>query len=346
MDTDGNIIEKKVSSQSDYLNGAIINSVALNFFKSMDSQLAEVGTVRYPRFNKEAQMVEQGFENDMFQGLDEAYRMSYFADHLRKSNIHPYKTHIADFSDQIPERIRFIREGITGDGEKTKVAERLEILDKMALEALKKQQEKGVTYAWWLKWNKKLMSLLDVENFNQLYVANDPDIGFLIQAFPDFVALPTVEDIRAMAINKSISENVLLLGLFNRPTYADGQTFMPHNFLTHDMGHARNILNRHIEHSNYPYGEGASVTVKEVYERIQTLPPTQRIQAEIVHLVVIHEVYDAYSDINPRLFFRDDSLLNLLPENIRDSSASAIRAYLREAESLYRSFFSRDIQDF
>ena len=331
---DGNITKEIMPISS--LSSANANPVVMNFFKSLDSRLAAIGPVKYPPFNKEAQMLEKGIKKEMSQGLDEAYKMNHFADYLRKSNVNPYKTHIEDFSNQIPEHIRFVREGLKGH---RNAANRVKALDKLVLEASKKQKEKGVTYAWWLQWNFKLTSLLD-----ETPLASHSFDETLIKAFPDFVVLPTFEDIGAMAINKSVSENVFPLGIVNKPTSADGEKLEPIDFFQHDEGHARTIIDTHSKNEGrLPYGKESFIANKEFYEKIQNLPTAQQTQVETVYFFMTHEdgkLYDAassnFGDAERVLFQRDESLLRLLPEDIRHSD-EAINSYLKEAQYIYRN---------
>ena len=333
--TDGNITEKRLIVVSYNCKDISVHPIAMHFIQSLDSQLAEVGPIRYPQFNNEVQMAQQGFTEEMSQGLDTAYKMTHLANHLRESKINPYKTHIADFSDQIPEHIRFIREGLQGHNE---AAERLELLDELALEASKKQKEKGVTYAWWLNWNEKLSRVYNKYEFSM-------NVRVFIQAFPDFVALPSFGSLGAMAINKLTSENIFPLGLVNKPTFADGQELTPFYFFGHDYNHAIDILRRQIGNSNFPYGRSSSMTAKEVYEKIQDLPVNQQQQAEFVYFYITHErggLYDVVPDSGEFLkdiYWRiqnNISLFQLLPEHIRKNK-QLIRSYIKEAESIYRN---------
>ena len=342
VDMDGNIIERTIPSS--LLSRFSAHPIAISFFKSLDNQLAEVEPIQYPQVNKEAQMRKQGFKNEMFQGLDTAYEMTDLANHLRQSKVNPYETHIADFSDQIPERIRFIREGLEGNIEGNNFSEKSELLNKLALEAVKRQQEKRVTYAWWLIWNYKLISLLGVKNYNQLYRQNNTSIYSLIQAFPDFVVLPILEDLGAMAINKLISENTFPLGLVNQTTFADGQESQPTYFFYHDALHAQRILQSHVDNNNFPYGTSSSMTTKELYEKIQSLPTTQQQQAEFIYFFITHEKGLLYDDMNMATFFgnvyqatqKDDSFSHLIPEQNRQSVEKTI-SYIRAAESVYKN---------
>ena len=332
FDIDGNLIED-ILPLSDLSYFDMMKPAQMNFFKSLTSRLAAVGPVKYPPFNKEAQMLKKGIKKEMSQGLDEAYKMNHFADYLRKSNVNPHKTHIEDFSDQIPEHIRFIREGIKGHKD---AAERIKLLDKLSSEASKKQKEKGVTYAWWLQWNHQLTSLLD-----ETPLISDSFNNKLVEAFPDFVLLPNMEDLGVMAINKSVSENVFPVGIVNKITSADGNQLSPGVFFRHDENHARSIIENYtFTEGSLPYGERSFIANKEFYEKIQDLPKYQQTQAEIAYFFTTHEFstfYDnASRDINLNSVLGDEGLRNLLPENIRHS-ADEINSYLGEAERVYKN---------
>ena len=334
LDIDGNLIED-IMPLSNLHAYDIMKPLKMNFFKSLTSRLAAVRPVKYPPFNKEAQMLEKGMKKEISQGLDEAYKMNHLANHLRKSNVNPHKTHIEDFSDQIPEHIRFIREGIKGYKE---ADEKVKLLDKLSLEASKKQKEKGVTYAWWLQWNHQLTRLLHPNSRSSI---TDDINNELIEAFPDFVILPTFEDLGIMAINKSVSENVFPLGIVNKNTYADGDQLSPAVFFKHDENHARSTIKTYTyKKGSLPYGERYFIANKEFYEKIQDLPKAQQTQAEIAYFLTTHEsstFYDnASRDLNLNSVLRDKSLRNLLPENIRHSEEE-IRSYLKEAQSVYRN---------
>ena len=335
---DGNITEEIIPTS--YLsdidtNYMKITPTKMNFFKSLESRLAAVEPVEYPPFNKEAQMLKKGIKKEMSKGLDEAYKMNYFADYLRKSNINPYTTHIEDFSNQISEHIRSVRKEIKEY--KGEASERVKALDKLALEASKKKQEKGVTYAWWLQWNTKLTSLLNERGLNASIVDNSFNNN-LIAAFPDFVLLQTFEDLGVMAINKSVSENVFPLGIVNKPVVADGLQFRPFEFFGHDENHAYAIIRTHNKNeSRFPYKAS-----KEFYEKIQNLPTDQQTQAEMAYFFITHENAKLYDDASKNfgsseinLIMKDESLLRLLPEDVRHSEET-IRSYLDEAGNVYR----------
>ena len=330
VDSDGNITERRLSSSC---YACSINPSVKNFFETLDSRLAEVEPVTYPQFNKEEEAIKKGFKQG-FQGLDGAYKMSYLADYLRRSKINPYTTHIMDFSDQIPEHIRFIREGIKEDD--SEVAEKLETLDKLALEALEKQQEKGVTYAWWLKWNDRLMGLLKVKDDS--FSNSEYRIDFFIKFFPDFIALPTFEELEFMAINKLTSENVFPLGLVNKVTFTENKGWWPYRFFHHDVIHAFDILKIHIDAGHFYSGNYSSITRKEFYEKIQDLPVAQQTQAEIVYFLFTHEkpnLYDVYTGIYFSLsFLRQQGLLGIFPEDVRQSGQ--VYSYLKEARRVYK----------
>ena len=239
----------------------------------MDSQTKEVKPVQYSQFNREMEAEKQGFPREMFQGLDEAYKMNELANHLRNSNINPYKTHIEDFSNSIPERIRYIREGIQTKEKMLKrlglfwkgeedlfpqVKKRLKALDELALEALKKQREKGVTYVWYLEWNQKLSQLATRRRLDDWFDFQRDFLSDLIESFPYFVCVPTTQSFGIMAFNKSISENVFPLVVSNTIVFADGLDFTPIHLFNHDTFHSRIILQSHIQNNNFPYGKHRS----------------------------------------------------------------------------------------
>ena len=357
VDIDGNIIERTLSDNE--ILRAHINPIGRQFFNSMDSQLEEVGSVQYSHFNEEAKAVQQGFSEEMFKGLDEAYRMSELASHLRESNINPYKTHIEDFSASIPEHIRHTQESIqtkekilknlirfwngTDNDLFSKVKKRLEALDRLASEALKKQQEKGVTYAWYLEWNFKLSQLAsrgasDSDNV----IPDEGKIIFsdIIESFPYFVAIPTIQDIGIMGFNKSISENVFPLVFSNKVVFADGREFSSGELFFHDILHSRVILQSQVRNDNFPYGKHTSLTNLEFYNRLQSadIPQTQRQQAEMFYFIHVHDkglLYDDPVSIPIGRINVDKSLLELLPENIRGDKEK-IQSYLIEVEEVYR----------
>ena len=197
-----------------------------------------------------------------------------------------------------------------------------------------------MTYAWWLNWNERLSGVYNKDEYRY-----GRDIDFLIQVFPDFVALPSLGDLGVMAINKLTSENISPLGLVNKPTFADGQKYTPFHFFGHDYNHARNILKNQAGNSNFPYGRSTSMTAKEVYEKIQDLPANQQQQAEFVYFYITHErevVYDVVPDSGKFLkdiyqrIQQDKSLFQSLPEHIRRNE-QLIPSYIKEAESVYRN---------
>ena len=349
IDIDGNITEKIIYRY--HFSDVEIVPTAMNFFKSLESTLAKVGPVKYPPFNKEAQMIEKGFKKEMFQGLNEAYKMNYLANHLRKSKVNPYKTHIADFSDQISEHIRLMREGLKKrkgfqfQGYKYDFVRGSKLLDELALEALKKQKEKGVTYAWWLEWNIKLAHLV---SDLYLYKKNKTGIESLIEQFPDFVALPSFEDLGTMAMNKLISENVFPLGLVNEDTLVHNRMNNPYEFFRHDMVHIDYITDTYIlNEGSPPYGERSFMANKEFYEKIQNLPAAQQLQAEIVYFMSTHESgaekdhYELVPDSSFLFysFMKERELVQLLPEDVR-SSKETIRSYLKKARTFYTNLLT------
>lgn len=309
--------------------------------KSMD-RIEEVGPVIYPQFDKEVRAVKKGFKEEMFQGLDEAYKIVYLAEHLRKLKINPYKTHIVDFSDQISERIRFIQGGMRKNG--NKADEKLKTLDQLALEAEKKQKEKKVTYAWWLKWNNQLIALLSIKDDEYLQLANAGHIKFFIKYFPDFIILPTLEDLGIMAMNKFTSENVFPLGFVDKVAFADGIGWTPYSFFDHDINHARSILRTYINNGHFLYGRNSSITSKEFYKRIQGLPTAQQLQAEIVYFLTTHEeynLYDVYSEIVFKPYFLNDRLWRVLPKDVRRSQKQTA-LYLKKARRVYKKLLRQD----
>ena len=346
IDIDGNITEKIMPLRD--LSVVKIIPTAMNYFRSLESTLAEVGPVEYPQFNNEVQMAQRGFTEEMSEGLDEAYKMSYLANHLRKAKVNPYKTHIVDFSDQISEHIRFMQEGLK---EHKDAAERLSFLDEMIKEALKKQKEKGVTYAWWLQWNINLTVIMSgISTSNELIPDRFP-IKSLIEKFPDFIALPSVANLAPMAINKLISENVLPLGLVNKPVPVHNSMYDPATFLQHDMLHADYITTNHIlNQDRLPYGERSFTANKEFYAKIQNLPTAQQMQAEIVYFLSTHEAplgessYEFVPNGIFNRFMRDKNLLQYLPEDVRKSEETN-RSYLDEAVNFYRSLLNTSLPE-
>ena len=377
IDMDGNITEKIMPLR--YLLAVEIIPTAMNYFKSLESTLAEVGPVEYPQFNKEAQMLEKGIKKEMSQGLDETYKMNYLANYLRKSNINPYKTHIEDFSNQISEHIRFMREGLKeykDVAERVKLfmreglkgykdvaerlklfmreglkghkdaAEKLNFLDEMIKEASKKQKEKGVTYAWWLQWNLNLTLIVSGISTSDELIQSKVAIKPLIEKFPDFIALPSFENLGPMAINKLISENVFPLGLVNKDVPVHNSMYDPVEFFQHDRLHAEYIMETHILNKDkLPYGERSFTANKEFYEKIQNLPTAQQMQAEIVYFMTTHESSQYYYEFVPEndflftSFMRNKDLLQLLPEDVRKSEET-IRSYLDEAGNFYRDLLN------
>ena len=340
MDIDGNLIESRLS----VCTFCSVNSSVKNIFKSLalDSRFKVVESATYPQFDKEAQAAKKGFKKEMFQGLDEAYKMAYLVGHLRRSKAHPYKTHIEDFSNQISEHIHFIREGIRKGGNET--TEKLKTLDKLALEAEKKQKEKQVTYAWWIKWNGQLINLLSVQSDSHLQTENENHINFLVQFFPDFVVLPTLKYFGIMAMNKFASENISPLGLVDRTTFADGAEWTPYKFFNHDITHARSILRNYIENNNFLYGKNSSIANKEFYDRIQELPIDQQMQVEIVYFLTTHEesrLYDVYSYLVFESYLQRSKLWNVLPADVRRSHKET-DLYLKEARRVYKKLLRED----
>ena len=301
----------------------------------------EVGLVQYPKFNKEADMAKQGLHPGMFQGLDEAYKLNYLADHLRKSNIDPSKTHIEDFSKQILGRIRHVREDAIDAIEtlsKSQGERRERLFDELALEASKRQKEKRVTYEWWLQWNYRLTQALEPRSLSKMAELED-----IINQFPNVVALPTRKDLGIMAINKSISENVFPLGIAVNSRYADGVDMDPSYFFTHDINHIILIAkpNRREVYDN------SSTTLREFYEKLQNqdIPVAQREQVELVHFLLTHELGNpgivfSNGDFlvnNPTLmnqFMRDETLLQFIPQHLRNSRDET-EEYVREAGDVY-----------
>ena len=346
IDIDGNITEKIMPLR--YLSAVRIIPTAMNYFRSLESTLAEVGPVEYPQFNNEVQMAQRGFTEEMSEGLDEAYKMSYLANHLRKSKVNPYKTHIVDFSDQISEHIRFMQEGLK---EHKDAAERLNSLDEMIKEASKKQREKGVTYAWWLQWNTNLtiiMSGNDKSFYGHILFAIKPSF---IETFPDFIALPSFANLEPMAINKLISENVFPLGLVNKPVLVHDSMHGPVGFFQHDRLHADYITNTYIlNQGRLPYGERSFTANKEFYAKIQNLPTAQQMQAEIVYFMSTHEgslggsSYEFVPNGIFNRFMRDKDLLQYLPADVRKSKET-IRSYLDEAVHFYRSLLNTSLPE-
>ena len=352
---DGSIRERKLSD--DEILQASVSPIGRGFFESMDSPTKEVGLVQYSQWNKQMEAEKQGFQGEMVQGLDEAYKMSELASHLRNSNINPYKTHIEDFSISIPERIRYIREGIQTKEKMSKrldlvlkgeenlfpqVKKRLQALDELASEASQKQREKGVTYVWYLEWNQKLSQLATRQKlYDEFSHLDRPLLSDLIESFPYFVHIPTTQSFGIMAFNKSISENVFPLGVSNKIVFADGLDFTPHHLFNHDTLHSRNILQSHVQNNNFPYGKNRSMTAQEFYNKLQNadIPLDQKKKAEIMYFFNAHDVGNLYDDtvnIPVEKFTNDESLLQLLPESVRRDKEK-IQSYLEEAVDIYEN---------
>ena len=291
----------------------------------------------------EAELKAKGYRAAFTDGLDEVNRMIQLAQRLRTSKADPFTTHIPEFADSIPDRIKFIRDGVIRDSERLDFtpSEQLQVLDHLEKQALDKIKEKGVTYSWWLKWNKKLSYIPgDVELGSSLFFKQKPTIStaqdlfrifedidrtfdnkYLVKKFPDNIFIPTTSDLGIMTLNRAFSNDVFPVGLMNKNTDADGVTLGPGPFFEHDIGHAQGFLKQRI-----------NIIRRSLYKKVEkiNLSSSEREAVETVYFLLLHE-RDRIKDISPSQF---NQLLqsDLFPWNIglQDSREDMARRFQRK----------------
>ena len=283
-------------------------------------------------------------------GLDEVNRMVELAQRLRASKADPFTTHIPEFADSIPDRIKFIREGVPEGN-----TEALQILDELEKEALDKIKEKGVTYQWWLKWHSKLTRLpdeslatIDRDSFGIIDIKFNEES--FVKTFPNNMFIPTTSDLGIMALNRSFSNDVFPLGVMNKNTYVDGREFRPEGFFTHDIEHAHDFLRHKHNRSK-----------DNVYQKVQRMELSleEREMVETVYFLGMHELYQL-SHISPsieklstsnislqnRIQSANDSLFSrfrrandievLLPSSVNPTDRAEVQKYLDESVRVFK----------
>ena len=290
----------------------------------------------------EAALKAKGYRPAFTDGLDEVNRMVELAQRLRTSKADPFTTHIPEFADSIPDRIKFIREGIPESNK-----ESLQILDDLHKEAMDKIKEKGVTYQWWLKWNNKLTFIPAEETLASATRGNFEiaDMVFdeesVVTTFPNNVFMPTTSDLGVITLNHSFSNNVFPIGVINKITSADGREFRPEGFFAHDREHAEDFLR--LKHNTKK-----EVLKDNLYQKIQRMELSleEREMVETIYFLGIHEDRPDIISLSAGKLTTNDGLLDrfnqannlgdLLPSNVNPTNQAEVKKYLDESVEVFK----------
>ena len=150
--------KKKVILSSKELDNAEVSVRSRDFYRKVlkfTEFPKSIGPFKISRSNEEAELKKQGFKDDYIRGVDEVNALIELAEKLRESNIHPYKTHIEHFAQQIPEVVAYFRNNHLFTDQTAR--SRLRDLEKLEAEAVLRVDKKEVTYEWWVLWNVRLV---------------------------------------------------------------------------------------------------------------------------------------------------------------------------------------------
>ena len=157
-------------------------------------------------------------------------------------------------------------------------------IERLEAKALQAEQEKRVTYKWWLEFNRDLSLLassLGIELRD-----NFLDTAFIYQ-FPLSIVFPTITgELGVMALNRAFPQGIYPVGLVNEPKTVDGQTGVsPYGFLRHDLDHIEGADMRDQSYNSEAYRQfhNRLMKVKE------SLPLEKRKNIEIAYSALIHE---------------------------------------------------------
>ena len=153
---------KKLSQEE--LSHAAIEFTAKISFQNLEQMIENdqffpnrIGPFIISTKDEETPLRNAGFEEEFINGFNEVNKMLAWGEIIQNSKIHPYKTQIDDFLDQIHVLINFIREGILSQD--VEIQKRLQILEEFRQDALKKAKEQKLTYAYLLHWHNNLSAL-------------------------------------------------------------------------------------------------------------------------------------------------------------------------------------------
>ena len=359
IDQTGSIRSARIESESiDPLLNMSMSGQSKELFHRVEQSLAEVN------FDSKNIPMEKGSKVD---------RLIFISDHLTNSpRVNPYKTHIADFEDQIDSHIEFIREGILSSG--TDVDSKLKILDDFKKEAESKRDSKELTYQYWLLWNMRLSILVSSDKPTQWNWQSHQDtllfesevnifleeydywedyvhnrIMVFLTMFPDFIIMPAIGPLGYKDFNKTFPAGIFLIELKNKNTVQDNQQMSPYYLYMHDMIHA-------------VYGTYGKVFLPKIddmqfserYLKIaQTFPDKIREMAEIGHFIFFHEVAGVLQPSgNVQKLFRNKGGLNrdiysrlriendlgaILPEEIQ--SDEEIKEYFKRVIDVFNRIY-------
>ena len=216
----------------------------------------------------EQQMRNLGYSDDDIAGLDHVMENLRLAqslrDRLTDPSINPHTLHIPEFADQIDTHINFIEEGIKLQRPSNK-AFRLSLLEVFKSEAQSRKNSRQVTYRWWFNFNLRLSLLAspDIEYWEEheyyeyrltldnQWMTNDglenvyksykdetvQSIINALDSFPEKIIIPTIHDLRVIAMNKAYGSGTYFVGLNNDYAYADDWLMNPGQFFAHDINH-------------------------------------------------------------------------------------------------------------
>lgn len=308
---------------------------------------------------KRENLKRQGYRNIFIDGVDTAYWIRDFVSKLRKASVNPYKTHIENFVELIGKHIHFVKRGILHQG--VDLEERLEFLNDLELEAVRRVKDQKVTYQWWLYWNhrlaiaatplqkrqpssndlgwkteeswlKMLESTFTLNSYTWVVIAN---LQYVINQFPEKILFPVLGRLGVKAFNILVDSHIWPQGLNDEMVLVDGFTMQPDLYSTND-----------IEHSSSSWGGGL-----QVYDSLMSfsadLPAAEQEKIDMVYFVSALErskAADIFNDdknftsllhIHENRFLQKNNLGWFIPLNIDLKRKNDVHQYLASATEAF-----------
>ena len=243
--------------------------------KQIERRISEAELTIPEKTNEEKTLKAQGFNEVFTRALDEVNQTIAIREQLRKMNVDPYTVHFDYFGEKMREHIDFMEKGATHSGQ----IKRLALLREYMETAIR---EKTVTYEKWIWFNVMLAEIISDSPLLGAMMVKD-----LIEDFPYVMLMPTTKGtVGFMAVNKGIDADVYILGLSNKPsTEYDTISGNPINFFSHDLDHAREIVNGKRNYISKNNRKKMSL----IREKMRTLPVKKRKNLELSYWIIMHE---------------------------------------------------------
>ena len=285
---------------------------------------------KIPKTQEEKTLRAKGIREDYISGIDSANYMLKLGKKLRESNIDLARTHIEDFVLLVPLHIEFARQSL--EAQNIELSERLNILNNFRKEAERRIKNQAVTYQWWLVWNFRLIILLTPKTLRipfMIHIGGNLDwwlngesatkavmsvnmkqnsgttfnLQMLVNRFPETIALPTINDLGIIAMNRVFSvDGVFPLGIIGTIKKADGREMNPKQFFHHDISHSGLIKNFKKD----------ALLIKQFHDyfiqHVHSFSAKEQEQLEFIYFMAIHE----NDTINPLNFTQKVSLKSLI----------------------------------